>query len=132
MEILPSSVDSLITSLPAVLRRRRMGVHALGRGVEPAGPETGRHRCCRRIIARLICRPFQRREYRSRRLNEEIKRRTHVVRIFPNHESCLRLVRALAVETHENWLEQHRYLNMDGLIALIEEAEKLWPHSSSV
>ena len=27
------------------------------------------------------------------RLNEEIKRRTHVVRIFPNAESCLRLVR---------------------------------------
>ncbi len=40
---------------------------------------------------------------------------THVVRIFPNAESCLRLVRALAVETHENWLEQHRYLNMDDL-----------------
>jgi putative transposase len=49
------------------------------------------------------------------RLNEEIKRRTLVVRIFPNTESCLRLVRALAVETHENWLEQHRYLNMDDL-----------------
>src|SRR5205823_12968878 len=49
------------------------------------------------------------------RLNEEIKRRTHGVRIFSNGESCLRLVRALAVETHENWLEQHRYLNMDDL-----------------
>ncbi len=49
------------------------------------------------------------------RLNEEIKRRTHVVRIFPNAESCLRLVRALAVETHENWLEANRYLNMDDL-----------------
>jgi transposase-like protein len=49
------------------------------------------------------------------RLNEEIRPRTHVVRIFPNGESCLRLVRALAVETHENWLEQHRYLNMDDL-----------------
>src|SRR5436305_1151344 len=45
------------------------------------------------------------------RLNEEIKRRTHVVRIFPNAESCLRLVRALAVEAHENWLEANRYLN---------------------
>jgi transposase-like protein len=32
------------------------------------------------------------------RLNEEIKRRTRVVRIFPNAESCLRLIRALAVE----------------------------------
>jgi putative transposase len=39
----------------------------------------------------------------------------HVVRIFPNGDSCLRLVRALAVETHENWLKQHRYLNMDDL-----------------
>src|SRR5580698_6848219 len=49
------------------------------------------------------------------RLNEEIRRRTHVVRIFPNAEACLRLVRALAVETHENWLEAHRYLNMSDL-----------------
>jgi transposase-like protein len=30
------------------------------------------------------------------RLNEEIKRRTHIVRIFPNADACLRLVRALA------------------------------------
>ena len=49
------------------------------------------------------------------RLNEEIKRRTQVVRIFPNAEACLRLVRALAVETHENWLEAQRYLNMNDL-----------------
>ena len=49
------------------------------------------------------------------RLNEEIRRRTHVVRIFPNAESCLRLVRALAVETNENWMEANRYLNMDDL-----------------
>jgi putative transposase len=56
------------------------------------------------------------------RLNEEIRRRTQVVRIFPNGESCLRLVRALAVETHENWLEQHRYLNMDDLCEHKKEA----------
>jgi transposase-like protein len=49
------------------------------------------------------------------RFNEEIKRRTIVVRIFPNEESCLRLIRALAVETHENWLEANRYLNMNDL-----------------
>jgi transposase-like protein len=35
------------------------------------------------------------------RLNQELKRRTQVVRTFPNTESCLRLVRALAVEIHE-------------------------------
>ncbi len=56
------------------------------------------------------------------RLNEEIKRRTHVVPIFPNAESCLRLIRALAVETHENWLEAHRYLNVDYLRELKKEA----------
>ena len=49
------------------------------------------------------------------RLNEEIKRRTLVVRIFPDANSCLRLIRALAVETHENWIEATRYLNMDFL-----------------
>ena len=55
------------------------------------------------------------------RLNEEIKRRTHVVRIFPNEPSCLRLIRALAVEMHENWIEATRYLNMD----LLSEHKKL-------
>ena len=54
------------------------------------------------------------------RLNEEIRRRTRVVRIFPNDQSCLRLVRALAVETHENWIEAHRYLDMN----LLKEQKK--------
>ena len=49
------------------------------------------------------------------RLNQEIKRRTQIVRIFPNAQACLRLVRALAVEIHEDWIEAHRYLNMDTL-----------------
>ena len=56
------------------------------------------------------------------RLNQELKRRTHVVRIFPNVESCLRLVRALAVETHENWLEGPRYLDMQHLSEHKKEA----------
>jgi len=56
------------------------------------------------------------------RQNQEIKRRTHVVRIFPNAESCLRLIRALAVETHENWLEATRYLNMAHLAEHKKEA----------
>jgi putative transposase len=47
------------------------------------------------------------------RLNEELRRRTRVVRIFPNAASCLRLTRALCAETHEAWLEDNRYINMD-------------------
>jgi len=49
------------------------------------------------------------------RLNQELKRRSLVVRIFPNTASCLRLSRALAIETHEGWLEAIRYLNMEHL-----------------
>jgi putative transposase len=58
------------------------------------------------------------------RLNEEIKRRTLVVRIFPNVEACLRLTRALAVEMHENWIEAIRYLNMEYLKEHQKEAMK--------
>ena len=54
------------------------------------------------------------------RINEELKRRTLVVRIFPNAASCLRLVRALAVEIHEDWIEATRYLNME----LLEEHKR--------
>jgi putative transposase len=46
------------------------------------------------------------------RLNQEIKRRTRVVRIFPNRQACLRLVTALAVEVSEEWLTGRRYLQM--------------------
>jgi len=59
------------------------------------------------------------------RLNEEIKRRTRVVRIFPNEASCLRLVRALCAETHETWLEDNRYINMDLLREQKKAAMKL-------
>ncbi len=59
------------------------------------------------------------------RLNEEIKRKTRVVRIFPNVASCLRLIRALCVETHENWLENSRYLNMMLLAEHKKEALRL-------
>ena len=46
------------------------------------------------------------------RYNQELKRRTRVVRIFPDDGSCLRLVSALSMETNEEWLE-HRYLDME-------------------
>jgi putative transposase len=49
------------------------------------------------------------------RLNQEIKRRTRVVRIFPNREACLRLVSALVTEQSEEWLTGRRYLDMDEL-----------------
>lgn len=49
------------------------------------------------------------------RVNQEIKRRTRVVRIFPNRESCLRLISALCVEYSEEWTSGKCYLNMEEL-----------------
>jgi putative transposase len=56
------------------------------------------------------------------RFMEEIKRRTLVVRLFPNTAACLRLVRALAAETHEDWIEAMQYLNMEPLNEQKKEA----------
>jgi len=64
------------------------------------------------------------------RLNEELKRRTLVVRIFPNADSCLRLVRALAAELHENWIEAMRYLNMDALAEQKKEQMRRLDHAA--
>src|SRR5215208_848791 len=64
------------------------------------------------------------------RLNQEIRRRTRVVRIFPNRESCLRLVTALAVEVSEEWVTGRRYLDMEelgehrGLEELVVDSEE--------
>jgi len=48
------------------------------------------------------------------RLNEEIRRRTRVVRIFPNRTSCTRLITSICQETSESW-EGRRYLNFEDM-----------------
>jgi transposase-like protein len=49
------------------------------------------------------------------RLHQELKRRSKVVRIFPNPQSCLRLFGAMLKEQHEDWVTGRRYLKMDQL-----------------
>lgn len=46
------------------------------------------------------------------RLNEEVRRRERVIRIFPNDDSAWRLIGALLAETNEQW-QARRYLDMD-------------------
>lgn len=46
------------------------------------------------------------------RINRELKRRTRVVSIFPNAESCLRLVSALLAEVDEDWMTGKIYINL--------------------
>lgn len=48
----------------------------------------------------------------AERVNKELKRRTKIVGIFPNCDSCLRLVTALLIEMDEEWDQGRNYLNM--------------------
>ena len=47
------------------------------------------------------------------RLNEEIRRRERVIRIFPNRQSVIRLLGALLMEQDEKWASGRKYLNME-------------------
>ena len=62
------------------------------------------------------------------RLNEEIKRRTRVIRIFPNEASCVRLVSALAMETNEEWMGR-KYLEMNAVEMTVYGTPAAVPHT---
>lgn len=47
------------------------------------------------------------------RVNQELKRRTRVARVFPNEPSLLRLISALLAETSDEWETGKIYLNME-------------------
>jgi len=49
------------------------------------------------------------------RFNEELKRRSEVIRIFPNVASCLRLMTAMTMEQSEVWAEQQPYVDIKDL-----------------
>jgi putative transposase len=46
------------------------------------------------------------------RVSQELKRRTRVIRIFPNQSSCLRLVSAILMEISEDWETGRIYLRI--------------------
>lgn len=62
------------------------------------------------------------------RINQELKRRSKVVRIFPNASSCRRLYSALLKEWHEDWVDGRKYLDMERLL----EFEKGKPNLQQV
>ena len=59
------------------------------------------------------------------RLNQELKRRTRVVRIFPNRASLLRLVTALAIEQSDDWMSGRRYLDIRQNVEPLRDAADL-------
>jgi len=60
-------------------------------------------------------------EYRRRlrtsnsieRMNEELRRRERVIRIFPNEESLIRLMGSVLMDIHEKWTTGKKYFTMD-------------------
>src|SRR5271169_2840102 len=75
-----------------------------------------------RIADPMVTVPFPRRKAAWRNSRSRARPRSRIspsaietIAIFLNVENCLRLMRALAVEMHESWLEATRYLNMDHL-----------------
>lgn len=60
------------------------------------------------------------------RLNEEIRRRERVIRIFPNRDSAVRLMGALLLELDEQWSTGHRYLEMQAYWQWREAPRLLW------
>jgi putative transposase len=58
------------------------------------------------------------------RVNGEIKRRTDVVAIFPNEKAIVRLVGALLLEQNDEWAISRRYMTLETLDALSEDAAR--------
>ena len=48
----------------------------------------------------------------AERMNEEIRRRERVIRIFPNDDAAMRLIGALLAEKYEEWQTMAKYFDM--------------------
>ncbi|RMG71564.1 MAG: IS256 family transposase [Bacteroidetes bacterium] len=59
------------------------------------------------------------------RLNRELKRRTRLVSIFPDRASLERLVGALLLEEHEEWMVSRRYISERSMASLKSPEEQL-------
>ena len=56
------------------------------------------------------------------RLNREVKRRTNVVSIFPNEAAIVRLVGAILLEQNDEWAVSRRYMSLETLASLSDDA----------
>jgi len=61
------------------------------------------------------------------RLNNEVKRRADVVGIFPNEAAIVRLIGAVLLEQNDEWLLQHRYVQVEAMAELVAVADAADP-----
>lgn len=66
------------------------------------------------------------------RMNEEIRRRERVIRIFPNKDSAIRLIGAMLIEQHEKWTSGHKYFDMDEYYQFAEQSKNKHPQPKPV
>jgi len=62
------------------------------------------------------------------RLNEEIRRRERVIRIFPNVKSVIRLIGALLIEQDEKWSTGRKYFDMGEYYNFINDQKSVSDH----
>ena len=114
-----------VTEAPTLVAARK----ALGEAVETLGRKSPRAAALldqhgEEILAVYRLPEGHRKRMRStnmlERVNQEIKRRTRVIRIFPNEQACVRLVSTLMMELNQEWMAR-LYLNME---VVTVEAEK--------
>jgi len=106
-----------ITEAPTLVAARKAlneAVEVLGRRAPKAAALLDT--CGEEILAVYQLPEAHRKRMRStnmlERVNQEIKRRTRVIRIFPNEQACVRLVSTLMMELNQEWMERI-YLNME-------------------
>ncbi len=59
------------------------------------------------------------------RLNEEIRRRDRVIRIYPNEASVIRLLGAVLMEQDEKWSSGRKYLDMNEYYDFIKDKQTI-------
>ena len=116
-----------ITEAPTPTAARKAvsdAVEALGRRCPRAAALLDEH--SEEILAVYQLPDSHRKRMRStnmlERVNQEIKRRTRVIRIFPNELACVRLVSTLLMELNQEWMERV-YLTMGDPTTAAPEAE---------
>lgn len=68
----------------------------------------------------------------AERMNEEIRRRQRVIRIFPNEDATYRLIGALLADQHDEWISGVRYFEMNDYWDWKNEEQEPIPGNSKI